>query len=131
MLFVTRSESLLNINQERLPAMNTQDIDAMLAQLYAQARAQFGAAIKGYWFYQPDPCPGCRREIDAIKGKGQQGISLNAFIYREQGILIGYFLCSRCVQKIMDAAKVHPGKQIPLHNVIETNLIQAYRRQLH
>jgi hypothetical protein len=111
--------------------MNSEEIDKMLSQLYAQARAQFGNAIKGYWFYEPDPCPGCRREIDALKIKGGDAISLNAFIYRERGILIGYVLCSRCAKKIFQAAKVNPYKQIPLHTEIETNLVQAYRRHLH
>ncbi|MFN8491421.1 MAG: hypothetical protein U0350_27740 [Caldilineaceae bacterium] len=104
--------------------------DAMLAQLFSQARRQFGNAIKGYWFYDPDPCPGCGRAIDAVKLKGKDGLSLNAFIYRERGILIGYLLCSRCAKQIFQASKVNPNKQIPLHTTIETNLIKAYLRQL-
>jgi len=105
--------------------------DAMLAQLFLQARMQFGNAIKGYWFYGPDPCPGCGRTIDAIKLKGKDALSLNAFIYRERGILIGYVLCSRCAKQIFQADKVNPGKQLPLHKTIETNLIKAYLQQLH
>lgn len=111
--------------------MHAQDSDALLAQLFHQARAQFGPVIKGYWFYQPEPCPGCQRAVDAIPLKGQNGISLNAFIYRERGILIGYCLCSRCAKTIFQASKTEPGKQIPLHQVIEKNLVQAYLQQFH
>lgn len=105
--------------------------DEALAQLYAQAQAQFGNAIKGYWFYQPDPCPGCGGKIDGMKHKGQQALSLNAFIYRERGILIGYFLCSRCAKEIFRGAKATPGKQSPLHAKIEANLVKAYLQHLH
>jgi hypothetical protein len=105
--------------------------DDMLAQMFAQARAQFGSAIKGYWFYEPDPCPGCGQAVDAVKVKGQDALSLNGFIYRERGILIGYVLCGRCAKQIFQAAKVNPGKQIALHTTIETNLIKAYLQHLH
>ncbi|MCB0062138.1 MAG: nucleotidyltransferase domain-containing protein, partial [Caldilineaceae bacterium] len=63
--------------------------------------------------------------------KGQDALSLNAFIYRARGVLIGYFLCGQCAAKIHEAAAINPGKQIPLHTVIERNLVQAYRRHLH
>lgn len=111
--------------------MNQSQVDATLEQLYYQARLQFGDAIKGYWFYKPDPCPGCRRGIDAMRYKGKDALSLNAFIYRERGVLIGYFLCGECAAKIHEATATNPGKQIPLHTVIERNLVQAYRRHLH
>ena len=111
--------------------MNEDEIDAAMAQMFLQAHAQFGDAVKGFWFYEDDPCPGCGREIDAAKVKGQRGLSLNAFIYRERGILIGYFLCGRCAEKIFRAAERKPGKQTPLHAKIEENLVKAYRRHLH
>ncbi|MEZ4711221.1 MAG: hypothetical protein R3A44_28745 [Caldilineaceae bacterium] len=111
--------------------MNHDEIDAIMAQMFQQAHAQFGKAIKGYWFYEDDPCPGCGRAIDAAKIKGQRSLSLNAFIYRERGILIGYFLCGRCAEKIFKAAERNPYKQTPLHTTIEENLVKAYRRHLH
>jgi hypothetical protein len=111
--------------------MNPEDMNATLGQLFLQARAQFGNVVKGYWFYQEDPCPGCGRAIDAAKFKGQDALSLNAFIYRERGILIGYFLCGRCAKHIFQAVKVTPGKQTPLHATVETNLVKAYLKHLH
>ena len=111
--------------------MYTDDINAALAQMFLQAKAQFGDAIKSFWFYEDDPCPGCGREIDAAKFEGKDALSLNAFIYRERGVLIGYFLCGRCVKKLFNAAKRNPGKQISLHDKVETNLVRAYRQHLH
>lgn len=111
--------------------MNSEEMNATLAQLFTQARAQFGNVIKGYWFYEDDPCPGCQRKIDAMKFKGQDALSLNAFIYRERGILIGYLLCGRCAKQVFQAGKVNPAKQTPLHTTIETNLVKAYLQHLH
>ncbi|MEZ4865711.1 MAG: hypothetical protein R3C14_30645 [Caldilineaceae bacterium] len=111
--------------------MNSDEANALLAQLFLQARAQFGNAIKGFWFYADDPCPGCQRAIDALKVKGQDALSLNAYIYRERGILIGYFLCSRCAKKVFQTAKTNPNKQTPLHATVEANLVKAYLRHLH
>jgi hypothetical protein len=33
-------------------------VDNMMAQMFLQAQAQFGSAIKSFWFYDGDPCPG-------------------------------------------------------------------------
>ena len=111
--------------------MNDKDYaDAAMAGVLAQARKQFGNAIKGFWFYDDDPCPGCGFPIDVIQHKGQDALSLNTFIYRPRGMLIGYFLCNLCAQQIFKAAERNPGVQIPLHGVIERNLITAYHRYL-
>lgn len=56
-------------------------VDDLLAQMFRQAQAQFGDAIKDYWFNNNDACPGCGKEIDIMKFKGQDTLSLNAFIY--------------------------------------------------
>jgi hypothetical protein len=104
--------------------------DAMLAQLLAQARKQFGDAIKGFWFYDRDLCPGCGFPIDGFKHQGQDALSLNTFVYRPSGMLIGYFLCSLCAQQIIQATERNPGVKLPLHDVIERNLIAAYHRYL-
>ncbi len=105
--------------------------DAMMEQLFQQARAQFGNAVKSFWFYDDDPCPGCGREVDTLKHKGQDALSLNAFIYRERGVLIGYVLCGRCAKQILKASERNPYKQIPLHDQIESNLVKAWRKHLH
>lgn len=103
----------------------------MLDQLFRQARAQFGNAVKSQWFYDGDGCPGCGGEIDAMKVKGGDALSLNAFIFRERGVLIGYLLCGRCAKHIFRESKKNPFKQTPLHGVIETNLKEAYKKYIH
>jgi len=104
--------------------------EAMMAQLFAQARRQFGKAVKSYWMYDGDPCPGCGFPVDVMEYKGQDALSLNAFIYRPRGVLIGYLLCGCCAQRIFQAAEKNPGVQTPLHSVIEQNLTKAYQRYL-
>ena len=111
--------------------MNSNDhAEAMLSLLFKQARAQFGNAVKGFWFYDADPCPGCGFPIDAIEYQGERALSLNAFIYRPRGVSIGYFLCRLCALRIFEAAEKNPGVQTPLHAVIEQNLIKAYQRYM-
>lgn len=110
--------------------MTPKEIDSTLAAMFQQAELQFGDAIKGYWFYEPDPCPGCGGEIDAVYYKGRRNMSLNAFIYRKRGVLIGYFLCSKCALQLFQAAEINPGKQIPLHGKIEETLIRGYLKHL-
>jgi hypothetical protein len=105
--------------------------DATMAQMLRLARKQFGDAVKGFWFYEPDPCPGCGFPIDVLRHKGQDALSLNTFIYRPRGMLIGYFLCSMCAKQIFEAVERNPSIQTtPLHDVIERNLITAYQRYL-
>ncbi len=111
--------------------MNPQEqANAMLAELFARARAQLGDAVKGFWCYDGNACPGCGFPVEEMTYKGHKALSLNAFIYRPRGILIGYALCGRCAEQIFQAAERNPGVQIPLHTVIEQNLIGAYRRYL-
>ncbi|HIC88372.1 MAG TPA: hypothetical protein EYP04_03090 [Anaerolineae bacterium] len=111
--------------------MNTsENMEAVLEQLFLQARSRFGSATKSYWFHESDACPGCGHRIDALKIKGQDALSLNVFIYQEHHVLIGYLLCSRCAAKVFRAAERNPGQQTPLHATIETNLIKAYHRHL-
>ena len=99
----------------------------MLSMMFKQAKAQFGDAVKSFWFYDGDLCPGCMaRPIDAMKIKGKDALSINVFIYRQHGVLIGYFLCQTCATYIFDEARKHPYKQTTLHANIEQNLIAAY-----
>jgi len=57
-------------------------------------------------------------------------LSMNAFIFRERGVLIGYLLCSRCAKYIFRESKRNPFKQTPLHAEIEKNLKEAYLKYL-
>ena len=105
--------------------------EQLLKTLFTQAQAQFGDAVQSFWFYDSDLCPGClARPIDAMKIKGKDALSLNAFIYRPRGILIGYFLCQRCATYIFDEAQKNPYTQTPLHTDIEQHLIAAYHKHL-
>lgn len=106
-----------------------QQVEAILAQMLASAKAQWGSAIKSSWFYASDGCPGCGRRVDAVRFKGSTTLSLNGFIHRKAGVLIGYTLCARCVKVVMDAGKKFPPAKTPLHDTIETNLISAYEHR--
>lgn len=101
--------------------------DEMLEQLYKQAKKQFGDAIRSYWFYSGDQCPACsQRPVGVIKFKDKKALSVNAFIYRERGVLIGYLLCETCAARIFQDAQKNPYTQTPLHAAIERNLKSAY-----
>ncbi len=105
-------------------AFAAQIIELMMA--YGQTH--FGDAVKAYWVYTDDLCPGCRkRQIDATKYKGKEGLAINSFIYRERGVLIGYLLCGQCAKGIYEAT---PRSDDDLHRNIERNLIAAYHRYL-
>jgi hypothetical protein len=105
--------------------------DQLLSTLFTQANAQFGDAVKSFWFHDGDLCPACMtRPIDAMTIKGRDALSLNAFIYRPHGVLIGYFLCKTCAGFIFKEAQENPYKQTPLHTEIERNLSDAYHRHL-
>ncbi len=115
----------------KLSPSNQTVIDELLGRLYAQAKAQFGDAIKSFWFHDGDMCPACaKRRIDVIKFKGQAALAINAFIYRERGVLIGYFLCGTCAKYIFNEAEKNPYRQTPLHANIEQNLTTAYLKHL-
>jgi hypothetical protein len=62
--------------------------------------------------------------------KGKEAMSINAFIYRARGILIGYFLCGLCAAFIFEQSEKRPGVETPLHDKIEMNLIAAYHKHL-
>ena len=98
----------------------------MLELIFMQAQMQFGAAvIKGRWFHDGDGCPGCGKKITATKFKGKDTLSINAFIYREHGVVIAYLLCGKCGRKVINAKS-----DTPLHAEIEKNLKQAFLKHL-
>lgn len=108
-----------------------ESLNAALAKFFAQAEMQFGKAIKVYRFHDEESCPGCGRRVDFMKVKGEKAMSINGFMYRERGVLIGYLLCSRCAKQIFREAKKNPGIETPLHATVEQNLIRAYLRTLN
>jgi hypothetical protein len=110
---------------------NVDVIAKLMDTMYRQARAQFGDAIKSRWFYESDLCPACvKNTVGVVKHKGKDALPINAFIYRERGVLIGYLLCETCAAYIFKEAKKNPYQQTPLHAVIERNLIDAYQKHL-
>jgi hypothetical protein len=110
--------------------MPKNEMNELLEQLYRQAQMQFGPAIKSRWLYDRDGCPGCGCEIDAFKFKKKKRLSLNAFIYREHGVLIAYFLCGKCARYIFRESEKNPYTRTELHIEIEKNLKAAYVRHL-
>ncbi len=105
--------------------------EVMLTELFALSRAQFGSAVRSQWFFDGDDCPGCDRRVDFIKSPKGNQLSLNTFIYRKRGVLIGYLLCSRCAKKIHRDAKRNPGRETERHAAIEANLIQGYHDHMN
>lgn len=92
-------------------------------------KAQFGDAAKVCWVYDGDLCPCClKREVDLMEYNGKEALSINAFMYRERGVLIAYLLCGQCAMEIMAKSKNGPTS---MHTSIETNLINAYLRHLN
>ncbi|HQZ82470.1 MAG TPA: hypothetical protein PLR83_04560 [Pyrinomonadaceae bacterium] len=105
--------------------MDKNEIDAMLEPLFRQAQIQFGSAIKTHWFYDGDGCPGCGKAISAMKFKQKRSLSLNAFIFREHGVLIAYLLCGKCGNQVINATE-----DLPLHAEIEKTLKSAFVKRL-
>jgi len=104
-----------------------EEFSEFIDSIIAQMRAHFGDAVKAYWVHAEPLCPGCMvQPIDAITYKGKRAMSINAFMYRERGVMIAYFLCSDCANTVI-AAKNGPTE---LHKSIEENLKNAYNRYL-
>jgi len=102
----------------------------VLDQLYFQAQMQFGSAIKSKWLYDGDGCPGCGKDITETKWKKKKALSLNAFMYRDHGVLIGYLLCGTCAHTIHSVGVKGGYEKLPVHDEIEKNLKAAYVKRL-
>lgn len=90
--------------------------------------AQFGKAVKSYWVYIDDLCPGCCvNDIGIFYLKGKEAICINGFMYRDKGVLISYMLCRDCAKIVLKAT---PDKPSPVHTTIETTLKAAYNRYI-
>ncbi len=111
--------------------MNSDDvIESTMIKMFAQLHAQVGKALKGYWFHRSELCPSCGRKAGPMRYQGKDALSINAYIYRRRGILIGYLLCGRCANAVHQAAKQRPGVQTARHGDIETTLNNAYEAHL-
>lgn len=105
--------------------MSNNEIFETLELLFRQAQMRYGSAVRSRWFHDGDGCPGCGREVKGMKYKGKDALSLNAFIYREHGVLIGYLLCGKCAKQVIKATS-----QTPLHTEIEKTLKSAFVKHL-
>lgn len=106
------------------------EIADLLEMIFRQSQMQFGSAIKSRWLHDGDDCPGCGREVKAMKFKGKNALSLNAFIFREHGVLIAYLLCGKCARYVLRESKANPFGQTPLHTEIEKTLKTAFLKHL-
>lgn len=109
--------------------MPDNEVLELLEQMYRIAKMQFGNAIKSRWLYDRDGCPGCGKEVKTMTFKKKKNtLSLNTFIFREQGVLIAYLLCGRCAKYIFSESEKNPYTTTPLHYEIEKNLKSGYLR---
>jgi hypothetical protein len=100
------------------------DMEDFAEAIVHSMKAQFGDAVKAYWVYDGDVCPCClTRPIAEMTYNGQSAVSINAFMYRERGVMIAYLLCGECAKQILKLSKNGPAS---LHESIEKNLISAY-----
>ena len=110
--------------------MKNREFEDLLDQLFRQAQSQFGPAVKRRWLHDGDGCPGCGKSIGVMKYKKQDALSLNAFIFREQGVLIAYLLCGKCAGRIFRESQKNPHRKLPIHDEIEKNLKHAFVKHL-
>lgn len=97
--------------------------------MLSMMKAQFGSAVKDYWFYDGDLCPCClSNPVGEMIYNNQKALSINGFMFRERGVLIAYILCGECANKIMAQ---RPTKPTSMHQAIEDNLVTAYLRYLN
>ena len=110
--------------------MSKNEIDNLIDQIFRQAQMQLGPAVKGRWLHDDDDCPGCGKEITVTKFKKQDALSLNAFMYREHGVMIAYMLCGKCANHIIRECKKNPVGKLRIHDEIEKNLKSAFMKHL-
>ena len=105
---------------------NKKFLERQIAELFRLAQMNFGRAVRSCWLHDEPDCPGCGRDISPLNFKGKQALSLNAFMYRPEGVLIGYLLCGDCAGEIFRDARRSPFRKTEIHSRIEANLIKAY-----
>ncbi|MDO8683921.1 MAG: hypothetical protein Q7N50_10625 [Armatimonadota bacterium] len=98
-------------------------------EIISMMKAQFGNAVKAYWFYDADLCPCCQsRPIGEKAFDNKKSLSINAFMYRERGAMIAYLLCGQCAEEIIAQSPKEPTSK---HKTIEENLVSAYLKYLN
>ena len=109
--------------------MDTQEpFAAAVDKMLSLCKTQYGDAVKAFWFYEAETCPCCtKRQVGTVKYKHEDAVSLNAFMYREMGVLIGYLLCGVCVTDLLRTSK---KRQAIMHAHIEQSLIDGYHKHL-
>jgi len=91
-------------------------------------KARFGNSAQGCWVYSDDLCPGCQvNNIGDFYIKGERQVSINAYMYRNRGILIAYLLCGHCAMQVIDNSS---KENQSIHEKIEKTLGKAYERYL-
>jgi len=95
-------------------------IEALLDHVCTQSKIQFGDAVESTWIYDRKNCPGCGKGA-SYKSRPGKALSINAFLYRPQGVLIGYILCKKCGVKVRRTTR-----KALLHTTIEHTLSNAY-----
>ena len=111
--------------------MKHQEEDNFAEEMLAMMMAQYGDAAEAYWFYEHALCPCCQTNpIDFMTYEGKKTLSINGFMYRARGVLIGYLLCGPCATSIMVLAKLGP-KTTKKHQAIEATLIDAYEKYIN
>ena len=103
--------------------------ESSVESILGAMRAQFGNAVKAYWVYDGDLCPCCMTHpVGEMMYNNKKALSINAFMYRERGVLIAYALCGTCATEILAKAKNTPKS---MHQSIEKNLVSAYLHYLN
>ena len=103
--------------------MSKREILELLDLMFRQMQMQTGGAIRDRWFHDGEGCPGCAKQIKAMKFKGKDALSLNTFIDRQHGVLIAYMLCGKCARRVIRDSKTVPhGQTTELHVQIEKRL---------
>jgi len=104
--------------------------DSALGALFNRMNAWPGRPIRSQWCCDSEVWPGCgKRPVGPFKHQGRDVVSVNAFLYREEGVLISYQLCGQCAAAVMKSARRHPQDPSPLHRTIEAHLISAYHQR--
>lgn len=95
--------------------------------LFLNALDRYGDAIEKFWIYESEVCPCCNTsQIDSLEIEGENKVSVNSYIYRDLNVLIAYFLCSKCITKLLKKGK----KAVQEYAEIEETLKKAYCESL-
>jgi hypothetical protein len=108
--------------------MSNNEIISFFEDLYHRLKMQSGGLIRSRWFHTEEDCPGCGKKLTTMKVKGKNALSLNTFIFREHGVLIGYLLCGKCAKEVHKKENAGIDK-LPIHDAIEKTLKTSYLKK--